>query len=68
MTAHLRAITGSEPVDMPGVSVSVGVASFPDHAVDGETLVKAADDAMYVSKRSEKDRVAVSSNTAAVTP
>jgi diguanylate cyclase (GGDEF)-like protein len=68
MTAHLRAITGSEPVDMPGVSVSVGVASFPDHAQDGEALVKAADDAMYVSKRSEKDRVAVSANAAAVAP
>ncbi|MBE0604007.1 MAG: diguanylate cyclase response regulator, partial [Deltaproteobacteria bacterium] len=35
---------------------------------DGEGLVKAADDAMYVSKRSEKDRVAVSANTAAVAP
>ncbi|MBE0602102.1 MAG: GGDEF domain-containing protein [Deltaproteobacteria bacterium] len=68
MTAHLRAVTGSEPVDMPGVTVSVGVASFPDHGQDGEGLVKAADDAMYVSKRAEKDRVAVSANAAAVTP
>ncbi len=56
MTAHLRQVTGSEPVDMPGVSVSIGVASFPDHAPDTEALVKAADDAMYVSKRARKDK------------
>jgi diguanylate cyclase (GGDEF)-like protein len=66
MTAHLRSILGAEPVDMPAVSVSVGVASFPDHAVESEALVKAADDAMYESKRAEKDRVAVSRSPAAV--
>jgi len=66
MTAHIRAITGAEPVDMPAVSVSVGVASFPEHAVESEALVKAADDAMYESKRAEKDRVAVSRNPAIV--
>jgi GGDEF domain-containing protein len=40
--------------------VSVGVASFPEHASITETLVKAADDAMYVSKRTEKNKVVVS--------
>lgn len=67
MTAHLRAATGSEPADMPGVTVSVGVASFPDHAAEAEALLKAADDAMYESKRAEKGKVAVSRNAAPVT-
>ena len=31
-------------------SVSVGVASFPQHAGDGETLRKLADQAMYAAK------------------
>jgi diguanylate cyclase (GGDEF)-like protein/PAS domain S-box-containing protein len=36
---------------------SIGLAFFPDDAQDAETLVQAADIAMYESKRSGKDRV-----------
>jgi diguanylate cyclase (GGDEF)-like protein len=57
MMAHLQAATGSLPLEVPDVTVSVGVASFPDHASTTEALVKAADDAMYVSKRSGKEKV-----------
>jgi diguanylate cyclase (GGDEF)-like protein len=60
MVAQIQAATGSQPMVVPEVTVSVGVASFPEHASIMEALVKAADDAMYVSKRSEKDRVVVS--------
>ena len=60
MMAHIHAATGSHPLEVPDVTVSVGVASFPEHASLTEALVKAADDAMYVSKRSEKDAVVVS--------
>jgi len=60
MMAHIHAATGSHPLEVPDVTVSVGVASFPDHASTTEALVKAADDAMYVSKRSEKNKVVVS--------
>jgi len=60
MMAHIHAATGSHPLEVPDVTVSVGVASFPEHASMTETLVKAADDAMYVSKRSEKNKVVVS--------
>jgi len=48
--------------------VSVGVASFSDHASGTEALVKAADDAMYVSKRSEKDKAAVSATAPSLVP
>jgi diguanylate cyclase (GGDEF)-like protein len=57
MMAQIRAATGSNPMEIPDVTVSVGVASFPGHALTTEALVKAADDAMYASKRCEKERV-----------
>lgn len=57
MMAQIHASTGSLPVEVPDVTVSVGVASFPEHALTTEALVKAADDAMYVSKRSEREMV-----------
>jgi diguanylate cyclase (GGDEF)-like protein len=39
------------------VSVSIGVASWPDHARSVETLVEAADQALYRAKRLGRDRV-----------
>jgi diguanylate cyclase (GGDEF)-like protein len=60
MMEQIQAATGSHPMEVPDVTVSVGVASFPDHASETDELVKAADDAMYVSKRSEKNKVVVS--------
>jgi diguanylate cyclase (GGDEF)-like protein len=62
MRGHFLA-AGSASTETPDVSVSVGVASYPDHAPETEALVKAADDAMYVSKRSEKGKVVVSEAT-----
>jgi len=60
MTEQLHSATGSHPLEVPDVTVSVGVAAYPEHAAESEGLVKAADDAMYAAKRSEKDRVIVS--------
>jgi diguanylate cyclase (GGDEF)-like protein len=48
-----------EDVDLSGVTASLGVASFPEHAADAESLFHAADAAMYAVKRSGKNRVAV---------
>lgn len=42
-----------------GVTISIGVASYPDHGTDAEALIKAADDALYVAKRTGKNRVVV---------
>ena len=59
MMAQIHAATGSHPMEVPDVTVSVGVASFPEHGSITEALVKAADDAMYVAKRSKNDHVVV---------
>jgi len=41
------------------ITISIGVAAFPDHGGDGETLIKAADGALYHAKREGRDRVSV---------
>ena len=47
--------------DIGPVTVSIGVAIFPDHADDAEKLLKAADEALYEAKRAGRDRIAVAS-------
>lgn len=39
------------------VTASSGVATFPTHAADMDSLIKAADEALYESKRAGRDRV-----------
>jgi len=68
MMGHIQAATGSLPLDIPDITVSVGIASYPEHASETEALVKAADDAMYVSKRSEKNKVIVSDTAPSIDP
>jgi two-component system cell cycle response regulator len=46
------------------VSVSVGVASWPDHARTVESLVESADQALYRAKRLGRDRVVGCGQTA----
>jgi diguanylate cyclase (GGDEF)-like protein len=41
------------------ISVSLGVATFPDHATSGETLLRMADAALYRAKAMGRDRVVV---------
>lgn len=53
-----RFLLNGVPVSM---SVSVGLAQAPTHAVDLRTLYSAADTALYQAKRSGRDRVAAPS-------
>ena len=41
------------------ITVSVGVAAFPDHGGDSEALLHAVDAALYQAKREGRDRVSV---------
>jgi diguanylate cyclase (GGDEF)-like protein len=38
------------------VTPSIGVAFFPEHGQDSESLLKQADDAMYLAKESGKNQ------------
>ncbi len=56
--AAVASITGP-----PVVTASVGAATYPTHAADATSLLKEADDALYVSKRNGRDRVSVALST-----
>jgi len=45
------------------VTISVGVASFPQHGVSPKELMAAADAALYEAKRGGRDQVALASQT-----
>lgn len=45
-----------------GLTASLGIALFPRHAEDGERLVAAADQAMYFSKSSGRNRWSIAGN------
>lgn len=42
------------PVHVP-VTVSIGIAVYPDHAADGQQVLDAADDALYAAKAAGRD-------------
>ncbi len=51
-----------EQMDVPGfgkVTSSFGVATFPDHASSRDTLIVAADRALYASKNAGRNRVSI---------
>ena len=49
-----------------GVTVSIGVASYPAHGEDLDALVKSADDAMYRAKGTGKNQVIVADKALAL--
>jgi diguanylate cyclase (GGDEF)-like protein len=49
---HVPGLTGR-------LTASFGVASIPEHADDGEALIRAADRALYKAKKDGRDRVCV---------
>ncbi|WP_028455242.1 sensor domain-containing diguanylate cyclase [Chitinilyticum litopenaei] len=61
------ALSDDEQTPHPRVTLSLGVASYPQHAGDGETLLKRADDALYAAKAGGRNRVEVASQPDAAT-
>jgi diguanylate cyclase (GGDEF)-like protein len=50
-----KAGPGGQPLSL-GVNCSIGIATYPDAGTTWEELFKAADEALYVSKRSGRNR------------
>lgn len=49
--------------ELPSVTVSLGVAVFPDHGIHPDQVVRAADNALYRAKKAGRDRVEVADAT-----
>jgi diguanylate cyclase (GGDEF)-like protein len=68
----LDAVSG-EPFAGPGgpplhVTVSVGVAAFPEHGRTGGEVMRAADRALYAAKRTGRDKVVIAGATEPAAP
>ena len=48
-----------EGKSLPQITLSVGLAQFPDHGDNLENLLKVADNALYSAKAAGRDRVVV---------
>jgi diguanylate cyclase (GGDEF)-like protein len=61
----LHEFPGKDVMPKGRVTVSVGVARCPDHGRDPQTLIQAADQALYAAKHAGKDTVRVAPRTLA---
>lgn len=52
---------------LPALTVSIGVATFPDDGRTPEAILRAADDALYRAKRAGRNRVEVAGTPATMT-
>jgi len=61
LSERVRRAVMAKTLDARGMrvttSVSIGVASFPDHGADLQSIVNKADQAMYLSKKTGRNRV-----------
>ena len=56
---RLRVAVSAAPAIVP-ITASAGVATYPSHAGDADTLVRAADEALYRSKRAGRNQTTIS--------
>jgi diguanylate cyclase (GGDEF)-like protein len=61
------AVTGL-PVDRIRISVSIGIAVFPEHGSTAQQVLDAADDALYAAKNSGRDTYRLAEVVSAAVP
>jgi diguanylate cyclase (GGDEF)-like protein len=61
---HLQIYYNNTLLD--SVTLSLGVAVFPEHGLTGDAVIQAADVALYGAKQGGRNRVAVSENANSV--
>jgi len=57
IAGRIRAAVAEHHHGSGGLTISIGVATYPEAATDKESLLEAADRALYVAKRLGRDRV-----------
>ena len=69
---RLRLDVEQSPLPVPGgsksVTISIGIACFPDHGVRVGELITQADEALYTSKKGGKNRATVAEPPGAIMP
>jgi diguanylate cyclase (GGDEF)-like protein len=55
LVQDLEIYYNGKPLD--SITLSLGVASFPEHGATGETVLQAADAALYAAKRAGRNKV-----------
>lgn len=60
---HQHTFFGMETQPLGKITVSIGIATFPDDAKSAEELIELADQAMYASKRAGRNQVKRSRDT-----
>lgn len=63
-----KLVVRHEGRELGRVTLSIGVAAFPDHASTPDELLRAADDSLYRSKASGRNRVTVAATMANAPP
>jgi diguanylate cyclase (GGDEF)-like protein len=58
LVQDLETYYNGKPLD--SITLSLGVASFPEHGATGETVLQAADPALYAAKRAGRNKVSTS--------
>lgn len=59
---EMEGFPGAEKQPMGKVTLSLGIASYPEHGLTGEAILEGADKAMYIAKKAGRNRTMIFSS------